>query len=325
MIKIIFITLFLLIGTIGLNLFLIPQDTTIAFAQNKTKTVLALTKIHHVFVIVEENRDWSEIYKNTDAPYLNNSLLKKSAFAKDYHNTPKNLVALHPSEPNYILLEAGKDIFGDNVFTTNDNPSSTYSTNSTAHLTFLLEKNHFSWKSYQEDISGNTCPIVAEKNYVPKHNPFIYFQDVSGNPPSAKNTTCQKHIRPLTQLQKDLKNGTVANYTFITPNLQHDMHDGTVNQADNWLAAIVPQIEQSTVFKKDGVLFITWDEGSGNETENKAIGMIVDSPFGKKGYATNKTYSHASFVKTIQEIFHLSPLLGLAADPTTNDLSDLFQ
>jgi len=36
-------------------------------------------------------------------------------------------------------------------------------------------------------------------------------------------------------------------------------------------------------------------------------------------------YDHSSTLKTLEEIFSVKPLLGAAADPRTNDLSDLFR
>jgi len=65
-------------------------------------------------------------------------------------------------------------------------------------------------------------------------------------------------------------------------------------------------------------------EGNGDADENNPIGMIVLSPFVKSGYANSISYSHASLVKTIEEIYNLNPLLGFAGDKTTNDLSDFF-
>jgi len=51
--------------------------------------------------------------------------------------------------------------------------------------------------------------------------------------------------------------------------------------------------------------------------------MIVLSPLAKGGgYSNNIHYTHSSMLRTIQEIFNVSPLLGDAAN--ANDLSDLF-
>jgi phospholipase C len=333
--KIILIFLFILLLLIGGSILLYHHYTdydsaAILFNSNmpigsqKAKTVFSLSPIHHVFIIVEENHDWQNIYNNTDAPYINNTLLTQGGFATDYHNVDKHLNELHPSEPNYIMLEAGRIAFPDYTFTTDKLPGTKNSTSSHNHLAYLLDKSGYSWKSYQEDISGIDCPINAINNYAPKHNPFVYFQDVSGNPPGNTNIYCQKHVRPLSELQRDLQTDTIANYTFITPNLQHDMHDGTIAQADTWLSQVVPIITNSKIFKKDGALFITWDEGNEGTDENNPIGMIIESPFAKKNYHNSTSYTHASLVKTIEEVFHLSPLLGFADNTTTTDLSDFF-
>lgn len=284
--------------------------------------VSSLRLIKHVFVIIEENHDWNTIYKSGDAQYIN-SLSTQGTFAQNFHNVSQDY--LHPSEPNYIFLEAGTSTFLDANFTTDNPPSNDNATNSSNHLVGLLQKNGLLWKSYQEDITGLDCPINPIKNYVPKHNPFIFFTDVVGNPPSSTNTYCIQHIRPITELQTDITQHTIANYTFITPNLQHDMHDGSVSQADTWLSQVVPIITQSDEFKKDGVLFITWDEGNEKAGENNPIGLIAISPFIKTHYSNTLPYSHASILKTIEEIFHLSPLLGKAADSTTLDLADFFK
>src|SRR3954470_13337995 len=60
-----------------------------------------------VFVILMENHNWSSIIGSASAPYINNTLLTMGAHAEQYYNPPK----IHPSEPNYIWLEAG-DNFG---------------------------------------------------------------------------------------------------------------------------------------------------------------------------------------------------------------------
>lgn len=301
----------------------ILQNSHLSFGPAKSGPVV-LPPIGHVFVIVEENHDWSEIYNNSEAPFINKTLLPAGSFARNYHNVPANLPELHPSEPNYIFLESGMIAFPDHTFVSDNPPSPVNSTLSHNHLSYLLERNNFTWKSYQENIPGTNCPIANAGNYVPKHNPMVFFQDVSGNPPAADNTYCQSHVRPLSELSRDLAAGQVANYVFIAPNLDNDMHNGSIKQADNWLAQIVPLITNSPTFKKDGVLFITWDEGQEDDDKNNPIGMIVLSPFARQNYSNTISYSHASLVKTVEEIFKISPFTGLAGDPKTADLSDFF-
>ena len=50
--------------------------------------------------------------------------------------------------------------------------------------------------------------------------------------------------------------------------------------------------------------------------------MIVLSPKAKAGYSNSLAYSHSSTLRTMQEIFGVTPLLGDAANAT--NLSDLF-
>ncbi|MBI5122775.1 hypothetical protein HZA75_02840 [Candidatus Roizmanbacteria bacterium] len=323
------LTLFIYRKTIDNEISALLKDTKINFIPKPTKNFSTESKIHHIFVILEENHDWSTIYKNPDGSYINNTLIKQGAYASNYHNVPENLGELHSSELNYIFLEAGMIAFQDYTFTNDDSPTAKNSTASKKHLVTQLHQKGLTWKSYQEGILGNDCPIHTVGDYAPKHNPMIFFQDVSGKPPSTDNKYCKDHVRPLSELKKDLETGNVPNYVFITPNLQNDMHDGTVKNADTWLSQMVPQIINSTTFKKDGALFITWDEGleedkSENKKGNNPIGMIILSPFAKVGYTNNIAYSHASLLKTIQEIFQITSLLGFANDPQTQDLFDFF-
>ena len=89
---------------------------------------------------------------------------------------------------------------------------------------------------------------------------------------------------------------------------------------DAWLSTAVPPILASPAYQHGGLLLITWDEGEGGDGP---IGMIVLSPVAKGGgYANTIRYTHSSTLRTIQEIFDLTPLLGDATQAT--DLRDLF-
>lgn len=269
-----------------------------------------------VFLILMENHNWSSISGSPSAPYIN-SLLPQASYALNYNNPPGN----HPSEPNYLWLEAGTN-FG----ITNDNPPASNAISSTQHLVTLLNNAGISWKSYQEDISGTTCPLTNVANYAPKHNPFVFFDDVTNNndPTSAY---CIAHERPYTELATDLQNNTLASYNFITPNLCDDMHNtcaplnDPIAQGDTWLSQQLPLILNSTAYTNGAVILITWDEGEGGL--DGPIGLIVLAHSAKGGgYHNTIYYTHSSTLRTLEEMFGVSPLLGDAANAT--DLSDLF-
>ena len=300
--------------------------------QHAAGTTAYPSAMKNVFVIVMENEDWSNIKGNiTSAPYINSLLSRSDAsYASNYHNvTPSETSTgyLHPSEPNYMWMEAGTNSFSDYTFTNDNDASSSNSTSSTAHLATLLTTAGISWKAYEENISGTSCPLTSSYPYAAKHDPFVFFQDVTANN-SSSSSSCIAHVRPYTELATDLASNTVPSYSFITPNLCDDMHDScsplnnNILQGDTWLKNNLPPILNSSAYTTGGAVFITWDEDSGS-TSNNPVGMIVLSPHAKgNGYTNTTLYSHSSYVKTVETIFGLSPLLANAA--TATDLSDLF-
>ncbi|HWE87644.1 MAG TPA: alkaline phosphatase family protein [Terracidiphilus sp.] len=287
--------------------------------------------VHHiktVFVIVMENHNWTgdgslDIYNNPAAPYINYTLLPEASYARDYNNPP----GIHPSLPNYIYLEAGSSL-GTKGY---DGEPSQFRQSTTDHLTTLLEKAGISWRAYDEDITGKTCPLTPEGPldpngshlYQPKHNPFVYFEDQT-NDLSSGSAKCISHVRPFSQLDSDLANGTVARYNFITPNLCDDMHDScsgdAITHGDTWLKEHLPAILNSTAYRSGGAIFITWDEAAKGDGP---IGMIVLSPYAKGNHYSNSTYyNHTSTLRTLQEIFGVYPYIRYASSAT--DLRDLF-
>jgi phospholipase C len=214
---------------------------------------------------------------------------------------------------------------GTNFGISNDDVPAVNHQSTTQHFVTLLDNAHISWKSYQEGISGTVCPLTGDGLYAPKHNPMIFFDDVT-NTNDANSSSCIAHIRPYSELVRDLQQNTQARYNFITPNLCNDMHDtcapvnDAVKQGDSWLAQNLPAILNSQAYKNGGMVFITWDEGEGGDGP---IGMMVLSPDAKGGgYSNTIHYTHSSLLRSLQEIFRVTPLLGDATQAM--DLSDLF-
>jgi hypothetical protein len=274
-----------------------------------------IAPISRVFLILMENHNWAQIKGSGNAPTLN-ALLAEGAHAEQYKNPP----GLHPSEPNYLWLEAGT------AFGIKDGlPPAFNHQSSTQHLVTLLEQAGKSWKSYQEDISGTDCPLVNVKKYAPKHNPMVFFDDVTNvNDPASPR--CIAHVRPFREIDQDLLTGQVADYNFLTPNLCHDMHDSCaplfdpIAQGDQWLAAKLPKLRASKAYAEGAVIFIVWDEGPGGS--DGPVGMIALGNKVKAGYQNQIAYTHSSTLRTVQEIFGVVPLLGDAANAA--DLSDFF-
>ena len=282
---------------------------------------LTASAIQHVFVIALENHGASDIYGNTaSAPYINQTLLPQYGRATNFID---KLPALN-SEPHYVWMEAGTNAFADHTFTTDNNPSASNTTSSTSHLVTQISAAGATWRSYQEGINTTTgnCPIAASGNYAPKHDPFIFFQDVVGATPSKTAAVCVAHHKPLTALAADLANDAVAAYNFITPDLCHDMHSNScagssdpIKQGDTWLSSNVPAII-SYVNAHQGVLFIVWDEPVGS---TGTIPLIVVGPHVTPNHASTVQYSHGSLIKTVEQILGLPTLTTVASDNTFSD------
>ena len=279
----------------------------------------SINGIKTVFIILMENHNWasgaSPILGSGNCPYINNTLLPISSYCSQYYNPPGN----HPSEPNYLWLVGGTD-FG----IQNDNPPANNHLSSTNNLFTQLDAAGISWRTYQENITGLVVPDVDVYPYGVRHNPFVFFDSVRNN-----LTYCTNHVRPFTELGRDLTNNAVARFNFITPNVTNDMHDATCTgcstrtQGDNWLAREVPKILTSQAYSNGGALFITWDEGVGSPADGP-IGMIVLSPRAKGGgYNNSLYYDHSTTLRTMQDIFGVRPYLANAA--YADNLSDLFK
>jgi hypothetical protein len=279
-----------------------------------TLTVVERTQnIKTVFLILMENKDWSYITSWNNAPYINHTLVPMGAHTLQYYNPPAN------NPTSYLWFEAGTNFGIDNY-----GPPSQDHQSTKQHLVTLLKNANISWKSYDEDISGDTCPLTDQNLYIVIHNPFIYFDDVTDNR-DPNSPYCIAHIRPYNELAQDLQNNTVASYNFISPNTCNDMHDPPgdgcgIAAGDNWLAQNIPTIMNSTAYQQGGAIFITWDEGT--TLDHGPIGMIVLSPFAKRGYSNSIYYDHGSTLRTLEEIFNVNPILGDAVNQ--QDLSDLF-
>jgi hypothetical protein len=304
-----------------------------------------MSKVKTVWIILMENHNWTgnnsgaafgapDIKGNPRAPYINGQLLATSAHTEQYYNPPGN----HPSQPNYLWLEAGTN-FGVLADTQPGQPQLT----THKHLVKLLEDARISWRAYAEPDFGSpvydVCPLDFTYLDV-EHLAFVYFSDVNHglNP---KSVECIAHVRPYYQLTTDLANQTSAKFNFITPNLCHDGHEGVspcdktepsdnTFRSDTWLKRNVPLITESAEYKAGGALFIIWDEAEDSGAYSDGpIGMFLLSPFakggGKKPYSNTIYYDHSSTLKTVEEIFGVTPLLGAAGDAATRDLSDLFK
>jgi phospholipase C len=279
--------------------------TTTAKAAGPCGTVTTAPTYTHVIWIWMENHSYSDIIGSSSAPYIN-SLAGECGLATNYHNLS------HPSLPNYVGATSGLAVSSLKPFDPDCNPTKKCST-SAASIFGQGE----TWKAYEESMPSNCAPSNSGE-YAVRHNPPPYFTSLSG---------CSTLDVPYTSLAGDLSAGTLPAFSFITPNLIDDMHDGTIAQGDSWLSANLPAILSSSAYASGTTaVFITWDEGSGGKSgENCAtnttdaschVVTIVVSPSTAAGSTSGTLFNHYSLLGTAEQLLGL-PLLGQAASTAT--------
>jgi hypothetical protein len=133
---------------------------------------------------------------------------------------------------------------------------------------------------------------------------------------------------PFTQFGTDLSQHQMPDFSFIVPDLCNDGHDCSWEVEDAWLAQLVPLIVASPEFSDNGVLFITWDEGSttagccGGLAQGGQVVMAVVSPLARAGFRSELPQSHYSLLRTIEDAWGMPPL-GHAAEASA--MADIFQ
>ena len=281
-----------------------------------------------VFVIAFENEAEDAVYGNSSAPYINKTLIPQYAHGTAFTDPLPDSI---PSEPHYLWMEAGTNVFSDTTFKDDSDPDASNSTSSTAHLAaqMMAATPAVSWLSFQEGLNSSTgaCPISSSGFYGAKHDPFVFFQDIAGRTPSKTASLCVAHHRAYTtsSFAQALSQGAVAQYNFITPNLCNDMHGATgcpssnvIAAGDAWLSTNLPPIIQYAN-AHNGVIFVVWDEPEGG---SPLIPFLAIGPHVKAGYTSTASITHSALVKTVEKIFGL-PLLPTVA--SANDFGDLFQ
>jgi phospholipase C len=155
----------------------------------------------------------------------------------------------------------------------------------------------------------SNCRRSDAGEYAVRHDPPPYFATLKG---------CSQHDVPYSQLAGDLAGKRLPAFSFITPNLIYDMHDGTVADGDMWLAKNLPTILNSPQYRNGSTaVFITWDEGEGGSASECAtnttdagchVATIVVSPSTKPGTRSARLFNHYSLLATAEQLLHLPPL-----------------
>jgi hypothetical protein len=238
----------------------------------------------HVVWIVMENHSYGQVMNNAQTPFTT-SLAQKCGSATNMSAEAR------PSLPNYIAMTSG----GTQGIADNNPPSS-----HPLNVPNIFQLTGGNWLSPQESMPSN-CAQNSSGSYAVKHNPAAYYTNI--------RTECMSLNVPMSDPVDVSKK-----FTLITPNMCNSTHDCDVATGDRWLSKYITQILGSAAYRSGTTaLFLTWDEGSGDQH----IATLVVSPSTVPGTNNGTAYNHYSMLRATEEMLGLSPLIGQAAGATS--------
>jgi phospholipase C len=191
----------------------------------------------------------------------------------------------------------------------------------------LLSAKNIPWKyyggSYNASVSGGPLGFI----YCTICNPFEY----QANYPSLR----ADHMRDVTDLFVDLKNGTLPAVSYVKPDGALDGHPASskFNLFEAFTRNIISLAQSNKEQWESTAIFVTVDEGGGYYDSGfiqpvdffgtgPRIPMIAVSPFSRGGHISHVYGEHSSFVKFVERNWHLGRLSERSRDNLPNPRAD---
>ena len=248
-----------------------------------TASGAALPHPAHVVLVIEENKSLAQIDGNRSAPYLN-GLIRSGALFTNSHGVT------HPSLPNYFALFAGL---------TNDNGDGCPATGvppSAPNLASELLASRLTFAAYSEGLPQAGWKGCAAGRYGRKHAPWVHFTNVPGS--------LQLPLRAFPKFDR------LPALAVVVPDLDDDMHDGTIEEGDVWLARnLGPLVAWAS--RHDTLIVVTWDEGF---DPFNTVPTIFAGPMVKPG-RYREPVNHYRVLRTLEDLERL-PHVGRSTGVT---------
>jgi phosphoesterase family protein/fibronectin type III domain protein len=249
-----------------------------------------------VVIVIEENHSYARIIGNPQAPYINSLAQQGASFTRSFAVT-------HPSQPNYLALFSGST-----QGVTDDACPYSFST---PNLGRQLIDAGLSFTGYSEDLPTVGFAGCTFAQYARKHNPWVNWQvDVSPSPNAVPIATNQ----PFTSFPSDFTD--LPTVSIVVPNLDDDMHDGTIAQADAWLRQhLDPYVQWART--NNGLLILTWDE-SNSPAANRIPTIFVGPMVSPALY--DEPIDHYRVLRTLEDMYDLAPIGEATATVAITDV-----
>ena len=246
-----------------------------------TRSTPGTPRFTHIVLVILENHAYSQIVGARDAPFLNMLVASGAVMTQSYAIT-------HPSEPNYLALFSGST-YG---LTDDSCPHSLVGPN----LASALMAAGRSFVGYSDGLPSVGFTGCSSGPYARKHNPWVDF------PALAASVN-----QPMTAFPSNF--GDLPDVSFVVPNLDHDMHDGSISEGDQWLQTHLGGYADWAT-GHDSLLIVTADED--DEGHGNRIPTIFAGAHVRPGPSAVRT-DHYGVLRTLLASFDL-PAFGHAID-----------
>lgn len=268
---------------LGLAFGLVGQDAAV-----EQSAVVGVPTPAHVVIVIEENHGYSQIIGSPQAPYINTLASEGALFTSSY-------AIAHPSQPNYLELFSGG-----NQGVLDDSCPHTFSTPSLESELIAAGK---TFAGYSEGLPAVGSEVCTSGLYARKHAPWTDFS----KDPSSNN-------KPFSSFPTTFSN--LPKVSFVIPNLDDDMHDGTIQQGDSWLQQHLLAYA-NWARNNNSLLIVTFDEDQGTSLNH--IATIFVGAMVKPGKYSEKV-THYRVLRTIEDMYGLGHLGSSAAVSPITDV-----
>ncbi|HTB06826.1 MAG TPA: alkaline phosphatase family protein [Bacteroidia bacterium] len=290
----------------------------------KNTIAQAIPKYSHVIFVLEENYSYSEIIGSTYAPTL--TWLSKQSYTASFSQA---FAIGHPSEPNYLELFSGS-----NQGVTSDLSGPIGAPLNNCNLGSSLIQHGYTFIGYAEDQPTNCSPgsclgwiagDAGTSDYVTKHCPWINWIGYNTNPdtiPIASDVPFNHYTAngytsgPI--FPDSLGYDSLPTVSWVIPNESNDMHDPytasiAIPNGDAWFKTHMMPLVRWAVTHNSLVITI-WDEDDGSASDN--IPCLFSGANIVGGTYSTPKFDHYDVLKTIEDMYSLTPLCGGSATGT---------
>jgi hypothetical protein len=304
----------------------------------------------HIVIVIEENHSFGDIIGSSTAPNINalaaSSANIVNASTDPQGNTSGSHAVRHPSQPNYLEFYSGSNqgTLQDGHPGSTTEPLSSPPPFTTPNLGAALRNAGFSFATYSQTLPSVGFDGDSNGEYMRKHNPLTnWMNDVN---PTANQYPSSLN-QPFTTFQ-DIMNspGGFANLptvSYVVPDQTYDMHDGTIQQADDWLKTNIIDTYLPWAITHNSLLIVTWDEDGDNTATNQIPTIFAGAKVRPGNYTetnlnvnnpevgsptdpgietpSGTAMNHHNVLATIEDVYGLSHIGGSA---NRRSISDIF-